>query len=329
MKKILTLLALLISPLMLLSQTNTKIPTVMVVPSDVWCNKSGYTTEFEAFGKKELIPDYDRALKENPEMLLAISKIGEMFSNRGLNLKDLSSELKYLETTATERAEMALEDGGIAESSLDKLRARAKADIWIYLTWIENRQGNKKSITLDLHAIDAYSNKQIAAASGSGYPNEASRPLAVMVEEAILMRIDAFNYQIQNYFTSLDAQGREITLECLTTNNSDINFDSVMGDDLLSFKIEDWMAANTVYTDGKVSGTKDMRGIFSLGDATATMMKFEQVRIPMRDEGGRPIDARYWARGLMRELMIKHNLDVAIGMRGLGNAYIIINGTRK
>jgi hypothetical protein len=65
------------------------------------------------------------------------------------------------------------------------------------------------------------------------------------------------------------------------------------GDDELGFLIEEWMEDNTV------------GGSFTTMDAEATMMNFEQVRIPMTYEKKgrvRGLDARTWAKDLSKYL---------------------------
>lgn len=205
MKKILFLLILTCITSAVFSQA--KKPTLMIVPSDVWCNQNGYTTTYDNMGTPTMVPDYKKALQSNPDLLLAISKIGEMMAERGFPLKDLGSSLKNLETEAAEESVTAMDRGGIAESPVDKLRKVAKADIWLQLTWSVNAIGPKKSLTFNLQGLDAYTDKQIAASSGTGDPS-FSAELPVLLEEAILSHIDQFNNQLQNYFDDLFANGR-------------------------------------------------------------------------------------------------------------------------
>ena len=49
----------------------------------------------------------------------------------------------------------------------EQLLNRAKADILIELVWKMNVTGPKRSVTYTLRGLDAYTNKQIAAASGT------------------------------------------------------------------------------------------------------------------------------------------------------------------
>lgn len=68
-----------------------KKPTIMVVPSDVWCNQNGYMSSFDNQGQVEKYPNYETALQSSSDLVLAISKIGEMMAERGFPLKDLSA----------------------------------------------------------------------------------------------------------------------------------------------------------------------------------------------------------------------------------------------
>lgn len=284
----------------------------MVIPSEVWMTKNGYMNEVELNGVKQQIPDYKRALSSNSDLLVAITKFGEMMASRGFPLKDLAAVLRSLQTQSTEEMFIGEASGGVAKSSLDMLRETAKADIEIHLTWIVNAQGPKKSVTANFQGIDTYTNKQVAAASGTGNPSFSSE-LAVMLSEAVIMHMDGFTNQLQMHFDDLFANGREVSLQCRRTNDSDINFDSEVGGDILSFIIEDWVAANTV------------QGRFNTTDATENVMNFEQVRIPL-EINGRQMDTRTWARNLQRELMSKHKIRVKLDTRGLGHAYLLIEG---
>ena len=70
-----------------LSYAQAKKPTIMVVPSDVWCNKNGYMLEFNNQGTIVKIPDYKRAFQENADLLTVISKINGLMAERGFPLK--------------------------------------------------------------------------------------------------------------------------------------------------------------------------------------------------------------------------------------------------
>ena len=55
-----------------------KKPTLMVVPSDVWCSTNGYMTEYDNQGNIMNVPDYQTALQTNMDLKLAIAKINDL-----------------------------------------------------------------------------------------------------------------------------------------------------------------------------------------------------------------------------------------------------------
>ena len=81
-----------------------KKPTLMVVPSDAWCTKHGYVKTYDNQGVTEKYPDYQRALQEDTDLLLVISKLGEMMADRGFPLKDLEAAMRSIRTDAAEDA---------------------------------------------------------------------------------------------------------------------------------------------------------------------------------------------------------------------------------
>jgi hypothetical protein len=166
--------------------SQAKKPTIMVVPSDVWCNNNGYMMGFDNQGNTVKVPDYRKALQESSDLLLVISKINELMAERGFPLKNLESSLKSLESQSAEDAMLMSKGGGeISETPIDALKAVANADIWIQITWDVNETGPKKSITFNLQGIDAYTDKQIAGASGTGEPSFTAELPVLKMEEKL------------------------------------------------------------------------------------------------------------------------------------------------
>jgi hypothetical protein len=292
--------------------SQAKKPTIMVVPSDVWCNTNGYMMEFDNQGKTVKVPDYKKALQENADLLLVISKINELMADRGFPLKNLESSLKSLESQSAEDAMLTSKGGGeLAESPVDKLKAVAKADIWMQMTWTVNDLGFEKSITFNLQGLDAYTDKQIAGASGTGKPSLTAE-LPVLLEEAVLSHLDNFNVQLQNHFDDMFANGREVALRIRVWDSWGENLESEFDGKELNEIIEDWMSDNTV------------KGRYSTTNATENQMLFEQVRIPLYDSRERALDTRGWARGLQKYLKDTYQIDCKLMMKGLGQAQLVI-----
>lgn len=293
-----------------------KKPTIMVVPSDNWCVKNGFTMEFDDEGTKVTIPDYKTAFQQNTEVKLVVSAINGMMSERGFPLKDLETIMKQLEEDNAEDAMRTSKSGAeVAESPIDMLKKKAKADIIMELTWTVNTTGPKKSITFILRGLDAYTGKQVASAQGTGAPS-FSAETNVLLQEAVTAHIDNFNSQLQTHFDDMFENGREIIVRIKVWDDWEYDLESEdFGDDELGMIIEDWMTQNT------------QKGRFSTTDMTETMALFEQVRIPMYDDNGRAQDARRWARELYKYLKGEpFNIPCKLTQKGLGRATIYLGG---
>ncbi len=313
MKKYIFLMAALIMPLLMEGQA--KKPTIMVVPADVWCSENGYMTTYDNQGDEVSVPDYEKAVQNDMDLVNAITKIGELMAERGLPLKDLASTVRSIRQSSAEYEMTVSRSSGssLAESPLDKLLNRAKADILVELAWKINTVGPKQSVTYTLRGIDAYTNKQVAAAQGTGAPS-FSAEIPVLIEEATLEKMDGFIAQLQAHFDDLLANGREVNVNIrVFDNGSGMSLeDEYDGYELIDI-IDDWMAQNTV------------QHRYSLTDATENMMRFEQVRIPLYRENGMPMDTRRFVTELRRYLSKEpFNITSKVLTKGLGRADLVL-----
>jgi len=290
-----------------------KKPTIMVLPSDVWCNTNGYMIEFDNQGTKVKVPNYKKAFQENADLLTVISKINGLMADRGFPLKNAESALKTLESESAENAMLTSKGGAaVAESPVDKLKKTAKADIIMQLTWTVNTTGPKKSITFNLQGLDAYTDKQVATAVGTGAPS-FSAELPVLLEEAVLAHLDNFNASLQTHFDDMFANGREIIIRIKKFDSWDGDLEKDFGGKELGDVIEDWLKNNT------------QKGRFSTTDATENIMLFEQVRIPLYDAGGKAIDARGFCKDLQKFLQAPpYSITNKLMTKGLGQATIVL-----
>ncbi len=287
----------------------------MVVPADVWCSENGYMTTYDNQGDEVSVPDYEKAVQNDMDLVNAITKIGELMAERGLPLKDLASTVRSIRQSSAEDEMTVSRSSGssLTESPLDKLLNRAKADILVELAWKINTVGPKQSVTYTLRGIDAYTNKQVAAAQGTGAPS-FSAEIPVLIEEATLEKMDGFIAQLQAHFDDLLANGREVNVNIrVFDNGSGMSLeDEYDGYELIDI-IDDWMAQNTV------------QHRYSLTDTTENMMRFEQVRIPLYRENGMPMDTRRFVTELRRYLSKEpFNITSKVLTKGLGRADLVL-----
>jgi len=315
MKKYILLSVLLFSTVFCFSQA--KKPTIMVIPSDNWCIKNGYVQSQDVMGTIKTFPDYKAAVQNDTELLMVLSKINTLMADRGFPLKNLESVLKTLETQSAEVSMLTSKSGNdLAESPTDVLKRTANADIIIQITYVVNQAGPKKSVTFMLQGLDAYTNKQIAGAQGTGQPSFATE-LTVLLEEAVISYIDDFNSRLQDHFNDLFANGREVALQVRVFNGAAFDLEQEFnwkGETLECGEIiEDWVSDNTVQKR------------YNLSDYSENRMIFEQVRIPLFDERDRAMDTRRWVRDLRTMLNgVPFNTPVKIYTRGLGEVWLIL-----
>ena len=268
-----TFLSLVLCVATFLSWGQAKKPIIMVVPSDNFCVSHGYTMTVNANGKDEVLPDYKKAMQGSDELRMVIIKMGAIMTERGFPLKDLEQTLKSIDTQSAEIAMMTSKSSGAAikETPIDVLKRTAKADIIMDIDFNVKRQGPSNYITFSLKGLDAYTNKQVAAVAGTGKPSSAAN-VDLLLEEAVLSHMDAFNGQLTNFFNDMFANGREVALVLRVWDNAGVDFEQdfdVKGtNDQLSFHIENWLTENTV------------NGRFSTIDATATMLRFRAGSYP-------------------------------------------------
>jgi hypothetical protein len=278
----------------------------MIVPSDNWCISNGYMLNFSNQGATTTIPDYKSAFQKNSDLTNVISKINGLMSERGFTLKNMESVIKSVEADAADVQMLTSKSGSdVSETPFDKIKNAAKADIVIQLGWSVNKSGFNKSVTFNMQGLDAYTNKQIATAQGTGSPS-SSADIIVLLQEAVLANIDNFNATLQSHFDDLFLNGREINLRIRKFDSWGNDLETEFSGKELGEIIEEWLSKNTT-------------------DATESMMFFEQVRIPMTDESGKAVDARSFTRNLQNYLKsTPYNIVSKLTLRGLGQASLIL-----
>lgn len=310
MKRRLFLLHILISTSLFAQE---KKPTLMILPSDGWCTQRYFMTSYDNQGLTVSVPDYQAAFREDLELRPVVSKVGEMLTNYGYNLKDCEQELKAIaQRTAEDNMTMSKTSGAsLVESPLDMLKRRTKSDIIVQVDWHINREAAGKSVTYTLEAFDSYTSKRIATSTGTGNPSD--EPVPVLLEKAVNEHVVDFDHQMDQYYRDLVKHGREIILTVRCWDSWENDLETEYAGEELTDCIQSWMHDNTV------------GGVFNLSDATESFLQFEQVRIPFFDEKGRAMDARSFANELRKYLRKEpFQIEAKVMIRGLGEAIVVL-----
>lgn len=290
-----------------------KKPTIMILPSDNWCNQRYFMTNFSDQGNVVKVANYQQAFLEDTELGQVISKVGQVLTDQGYSLKNAEQEIKSISMkTAEDNVTTSKKSGAsLVESPLDQLKRRVKSDIIIQLWWQVNRTGNGNSASFTLEAFDAYTNKRIATSTGTTKPS--SEMIPVLLAKAVKENIKPFDSQMDDWFAEQSKRGREIGLTIRCWDSWDKDLEEEYNGEELTDCIQSWLQKNCV------------NGVFNLSDGTESFAQFEQVRIPLLDDKGRAMDARAFATKLRKYLQQPpFNITSKVMVRGLGEAIVVL-----
>lgn len=211
MKKLFIVFTFFISAVLALAQQAKK-PTIMILPSDNWCNQRYFMTNFSDQGNIVKVPNYQQAFLEDTELGQVISKVGQVLTEQGYSLKDAEQEIKSMSIkTAEDNVTTSKKSGAsLVESPLDQLKRRVKSDVIIQLWWQVNRAGSGNSASFTLEAFDTYTNKRIATSTGTTKPSSDIIP--ILLAKAVKENIKPFDSQMDKWFADQSKRGREISL---------------------------------------------------------------------------------------------------------------------
>ena len=289
-----------------------KKPTIMLLPSDHWCSARYFTKTFDNLGAKQTINDYEAAFRDDAELSQVVSKVGELMTKYGYDLKDYAMESKALnDRMLEEQVTMSKSGAMIVETPLDMLRRTVKYDIELCVDWEVIKDESGKAVRFTIEAFDSYTNKRIATATGIG--EASNKAIAYQIEDIVTKNLKAFDKQLKDFLDKQKKSGREVRLSVQIWDSAPVDLEEEYDDMELIEYIQLWLKENTV------------NSAFNLTNATESRASFEQVMIPCFDDNDMPMDARAFAAKLRKYLRKEpFMLQSKIVTRGLGEAILVI-----
>lgn len=315
MKRLLkiSLLIIIVTHIVTFSLSAQKRPTIMILPSDNWCEMRYFMTTYDNQGTKVKTPDYQLAFQQDAEIGPVISKIGGLLTSLDYSIKDAEQEIKRINLkTAEDNVTFSKSSGAsLVESPLDVLKRRIKSDVLIQISWQMNKEGSGRSVTFNLEAFDTYTSKRIASSTGTS--SASFEPVPVILEQAVKERIAEFDAQMMKWYEDQQAHGREIVLTLRCWDNWENDLETEYEGEELTDCVQEWLKNHCV--DGN----------YNLSDGTESFAQFEQVRIPLLDERGNALDARGFATQLRKYLnKPPYSITSKVMQRGLGEAILVL-----
>lgn len=288
-------------------------PHVMVVPDMIYCKNHGYVQTFDNMGVTEEIPDYERAMKEDPSLHGVLTQIASMITDRSPDIVII--DLFEAINSAKEDNAMSTAAGGDESESVEEAIIRnSNADILVKVQFDLLKTGPRYRVSYTLRGTDAYTSQVFAPVEGVGPEATDSNPV-ILLREAIMGTMDPFLKKMLTHYQSMTTKGRMVAFDIKTTNTSSYRMSSRIGDLSLREHIDDFLYDNSV--DG--GGLDRMKG----GD---TFLQYQGVYIPLTYTiRGR--QRRQGAKDVAQKLinyLADNGVEADFKIKGLGKVNIFI-----
>lgn len=291
---------------------------LIIVPSARWCNANNYTNVIKDMSGNDLVvSDYDKAFLTDENVSKIIGAMQNFMITEGYQVEDLQMALTNIKKdNARDNAREG--EAVVNKSMLDMLNEAAQPDIVVELDFAFKKEGPYKYIEFQADAKDAYTGTPVSAGNIGRGTAASATDVVNQLEEAVLSFKDKFINDMETYYGRLMTNGRQIRLVCKIGQNTDLDFESEIGEDELNTLIENWVTDNAV--NGNASSPR----------ATKTTITFDDVRIPLTytDSKGREkgADAKWFGRKLAKYIKDITNATVAVDGEGLGKVTLIVGG---
>lgn len=288
-------------------------PHVMVVPDMIYCKAHGFVTEMSVDGNSVTVPDYERAVSEDPTLHSVLVKVAELMTDRNPDIViiDLLQAINNMKNDA----DIAAANGGDqSESTEEAIIRNSEADILVKVQYDILKTGPQYQISYTITGTDAYTSRMFAPIEGMGAPSTSANPV-VLLREAVYSNMDNFLNKVLTYYQGMLKNGRMVAFDIKTTSTSAYNMNSKIGQYTLRENIEDFLFDNSV--DG--NGTDRVKG-------GATFLQYQGVYIPLvstirgrqRKQGAKDVAQK------MVNFLEEKGVTADFKIRGLGKVNIFI-----
>lgn len=269
MKRIMTAFAMAVGIMATTSaQKAMTAPHVMVVPDYIYCKNHGYVQQFNNNGVEEYVPDYEKALSEDPSLHAVLTQVEQLITDRNSDIVII--DLLQAINSAKADAAMAAANGGDQSESIDEAIIRnSEADILVKVQFDLLKSGPQYQVSYTLTGTDAYTNDKFAPFEGMGAPSTSANPV-VLLREAVYSGMDAFLAKMLAYYSGMSTKGRMVAFEIKTASTASVSMSSKVGEYTLREQIEDFLYDNSV--EGK--GLERVQ-------SGSTFLRYQGVYIPL------------------------------------------------
>jgi hypothetical protein len=285
-----------------------QLPVFIIFPSDVWCTTNNYViTSTGPGGREKKNPDFERALRENPQLESIIIALTDGFQQNGITPK----YLKQIIDNILEEAELdETLDVAASVSDVALLLQKARADVKIEIGTTIFTNAGKKTLSVNLGIFESYTAENIFAKNfdvpldNTSFDTALRNVIAGFIGEAADAIKEKFEYQKIN--------GRKVVVTITRTKDYEMNLNSDINGNLLWEIIKSYATKNSV--KGEVAEAKG-----PLDD----LYEIEPL-IPMLTSEGKSMVANDFARELSKYLKKEFNIPSKVTPISMGRVKLVI-----
>lgn len=296
-----------------MSTKNQQRARIMVMPSDQLLDRFKALNQDVINGRTVTGRDYERYYLNDSDAKFIISSIQDGFIEYGYPINDLEQTLKNIGDR-----EMIDEVSGVKKDAKTILLTSAHPDIIIEVDYNSQKDYSTRSVdkvlSYSIRAIDAITSKVVATIQDTRVSGGKERMSSVeLMKMALSEKMDGFTKNIDDYFSRIEREGREITVRISIDLGSDLSMKSELSNgDVLSDYIIDYMKVNT------------FGGAYNMSLNTASEMYFTDVRIKTSFDDGTQYSAYDYAREISKAFREDLGVKCSNETQSLGDAQIII-----
>lgn len=287
---------------------------IMVMPSDQLLDRFQALSQDVVNGRTITGRDYETYYLNDPDAKFIIASIQDGFIEYGYPINDLEQTLKNI-------GDREIIDGvsGIKKDAKTILLNSAHPDIIIEVDYNYQKDYSTRSIdkvlSYSIRAIDAVTSKVVATIQDTQVKGGKDQLSSVkLMETALSEKMDGFTKNIDEYFSRIGREGRDITVRINVDQSSALSMKSELSNgDVLSDYIIDYMKVNT------------LGGAYNMSLNTASEMYFTDVRIKTSFDDGTQYSAYDYARDLVKAFREEFGVKCSNETQSLGDAQIIIH----
>ena len=290
-----------------------QLPTIMVRPGETWCAQNNLMIVSDNQGQRTITPDYQLALYDQ-KMLQSITEIEALLKDEGFKTVNMRTAMASISDFAAEEMVMTDEYGNsVAKSTVDIMRERPLADIYLDINWVVETVGPKKQLSYTLEGKDYYTGDDVCSVTGIGEPSMSATE-SVLLREAVIGKIPEMKDRLANYLQDILQNGRSVYVAVRVSDGSNVSLSSTVEGGNLGRVIYKWILRNAVSNRAEASRS------------SATMASYT-VKIPLYDTDGLPMSTEDFVWQLNGYLgAAPYNVRSTVQNQGLGRATLFIQG---